>query len=278
MREYVLLSVGIITAAVGGVFLVDIVHKSSMVVFTIGTVLIWSIASPICQTLTISSFSKMLGSKPQASWMGWLTAAGSLGRTIFPMVAAAVPEVRLASLSWHCALLNWAVMADRHVCNQRDALPALRGPPPRLRDVHRLLPPSAGSLTIAFASSHFVCTAFTRKMVWHCGRPWPPARSYDSRRPSLDAALVHRQTCRASWLRTTNSQGRSRAWNTPQQRTAGRRYPSPGPSLVDGRIVGLDQRRDFLEQVTSASRANCKMRHPQSRAALSPLRTALLID
>jgi len=65
VREDALLSVGILSAAIGGVFLVDIVHEGSMAVFTIGTVLVWSIASPICQTLTISTFSKLLGSKPQ---------------------------------------------------------------------------------------------------------------------------------------------------------------------------------------------------------------------
>ena len=45
--------------------------------------------SPISQTLILSTYSKMLGSKPQGSTMGWIGAAGSIGRIIFPMLSVA---------------------------------------------------------------------------------------------------------------------------------------------------------------------------------------------
>ncbi|KAI8819940.1 major facilitator superfamily domain-containing protein [Fimicolochytrium jonesii] len=52
--------------------------------FVAGMTLIWSVGSPICQTLTVSMFSKMLGTRPQGSLIGWITTAGSLGRIVFP--------------------------------------------------------------------------------------------------------------------------------------------------------------------------------------------------
>ncbi|KAJ3017539.1 hypothetical protein HKX48_003505 [Thoreauomyces humboldtii] len=56
--------------------------------FVSGMTLIWSIGSPICQTLTVSMFSKMLGARPQGSLIGWITTAGSLGRIIFPALVS----------------------------------------------------------------------------------------------------------------------------------------------------------------------------------------------
>ncbi|KAI8588376.1 major facilitator superfamily domain-containing protein [Geranomyces variabilis] len=56
--------------------------------FVGGMTLIWSIGSPICQTLTVSMFSKMLGSRPQGSLIGWITTAGSIGRIVFPALVS----------------------------------------------------------------------------------------------------------------------------------------------------------------------------------------------
>jgi len=40
--------------------------------FVFGYALVWSIGSPITGALTIVTFSKILGSKPQGSYMGYI--------------------------------------------------------------------------------------------------------------------------------------------------------------------------------------------------------------
>jgi len=55
--------------------------------FIIGAGMIWSLGSPISQTLVISAFSKMLGGKPQGTMMGWIGSAGSIGRIVFPFLS-----------------------------------------------------------------------------------------------------------------------------------------------------------------------------------------------
>eukprot|EP00026_Physarum_polycephalum_P004458 Phypoly_transcript_04478.p1 GENE.Phypoly_transcript_04478~~Phypoly_transcript_04478.p1 ORF type:complete len:623 (+),score=60.64 Phypoly_transcript_04478:158-2026(+) len=55
--------------------------------FIVGCGLIWCIGYPLAQTIIVSMFSKMLGSKPQGTWMGWIGAMGSLGRIIGPIVS-----------------------------------------------------------------------------------------------------------------------------------------------------------------------------------------------
>jgi len=57
--EYLLIAgIGCVTAWF--VLLLITIIQEIMVVFTIGIVLIWSIGSPICQTLTISSYSRYI--------------------------------------------------------------------------------------------------------------------------------------------------------------------------------------------------------------------------
>jgi len=67
-------------------------YAQSIVRFTIGTFLIWTLGSPITQTLILSSFSKILGSQPQGLWMGWIGSAGSIGRVVFPVLAGLVTD------------------------------------------------------------------------------------------------------------------------------------------------------------------------------------------
>ncbi|KAJ3126892.1 hypothetical protein HK098_007026 [Nowakowskiella sp. JEL0407] len=87
-----MLAIGIAFIAVGTTFMIRQVHQMEMWVFTIGIFCIWAIGSPICQTLTILSLSELLGSKPQAVVMSYLTNAGSLGRIIFPTLATLLPS------------------------------------------------------------------------------------------------------------------------------------------------------------------------------------------
>ncbi|KND02555.1 uncharacterized protein SPPG_03013 [Spizellomyces punctatus DAOM BR117] len=60
--------------------------KANWLSFVGGMTLIWSIGSPVCQTLTVSMYSKMLGKRPQGSLIGWITTAGSIGRILFPFL------------------------------------------------------------------------------------------------------------------------------------------------------------------------------------------------
>ncbi|KAI8811404.1 major facilitator superfamily domain-containing protein [Cladochytrium replicatum] len=77
-----MLAIGIGMIAAGLLFTLRAVYISDLVVFTVGMLLIWSIGSPICQTLTILSLSELMGKKPQAVIMSYLTNAGSLGRIV----------------------------------------------------------------------------------------------------------------------------------------------------------------------------------------------------
>ncbi|KAJ3276839.1 hypothetical protein HDV01_002894 [Terramyces sp. JEL0728] len=83
------LLVGILSFSVGSLLTSPLIDNQSVVLFVVASVLIWSVGSPIAQTLTISSFSKMIGSKPSPLAMGWLTTAGSLGRIALPLLAGA---------------------------------------------------------------------------------------------------------------------------------------------------------------------------------------------
>lgn len=57
--------------------------------FYVGAAMI-SIGYPISNLMTYSLYSKVLGSRPQGTMMGWLTAAGSLARTLGPLLVSTV--------------------------------------------------------------------------------------------------------------------------------------------------------------------------------------------
>ena len=93
--EHFLFVFGMFGLAVGSIFVAEIVSHQNLPLFTFGAVLIWCISNPLLQTMTISMYSKSLGSKPQAVWLSWLTMAGSSGRIIFPFFATRVPNIAL---------------------------------------------------------------------------------------------------------------------------------------------------------------------------------------
>ncbi|KAJ3186012.1 hypothetical protein HDU85_000926 [Gaertneriomyces sp. JEL0708] len=79
---------GGIAVLVLGVFMVidptPVPNEFNRILFYVGTFLVWSVASPICQTLTISLFSTMMGGRKQAGAIGWITTMGSVGRVVGP--------------------------------------------------------------------------------------------------------------------------------------------------------------------------------------------------
>lgn len=85
--------------------------SSSLSRFLIGNLLIWSIGSPLCQTLSISMLSKYLGPhRDQATWMGLATAAGSTGRIIIPMLGGLLYDYVTLDAAWLLGGLLSAVM------------------------------------------------------------------------------------------------------------------------------------------------------------------------
>ncbi|KAI8920814.1 major facilitator superfamily domain-containing protein [Powellomyces hirtus] len=97
-----LLIVGILMVVGGTVLNIDPEPERTLwnwFSFVAGMILIWSIGSPVCQTLTVSMFSKMLGSRPQGSLIGWITTAGSIGRIVFP----ALVSISASAAVW----VNW---------------------------------------------------------------------------------------------------------------------------------------------------------------------------
>jgi ceroid-lipofuscinosis MFS transporter 7 len=66
-----------------------LIPASVAATFIAGLLMINALGGPICQTLIISSYSKLLGSKPQATDMAWLTTMGGIGRIVFPLIAGA---------------------------------------------------------------------------------------------------------------------------------------------------------------------------------------------
>eukprot|EP01087_Luapelamoeba_hula_P017076 TRINITY_DN5350_c0_g1_i1.p1 TRINITY_DN5350_c0_g1~~TRINITY_DN5350_c0_g1_i1.p1 ORF type:complete len:438 (+),score=64.20 TRINITY_DN5350_c0_g1_i1:213-1526(+) len=100
-KEQTLLVISFVFIAVGSVLLSladpDLLSlsKDSLIPFSLfvaGCTLFWSIGSPICQTVIISSYSTLLGSAPQGTMMGWIAFAASLGRITLPMSVAALPD------------------------------------------------------------------------------------------------------------------------------------------------------------------------------------------
>ncbi|XP_012943228.1 major facilitator superfamily domain-containing protein 8 [Aplysia californica] len=69
--------------------------------YLVGTLFV-SIGYPMCNLLSYTIYSKVLGPQPQGLWMGWLTASGSLARTMGPIYVSQVydsfgPQVTFGS-------------------------------------------------------------------------------------------------------------------------------------------------------------------------------------
>lgn len=83
-----LLLFGMAAILVGSVLVLPPVMNDRIALLQLGMGFIWSIGSPITQVLTVSTYSQMMGRRPQGGAMGWLTTAGSLGRIVFPLLAS----------------------------------------------------------------------------------------------------------------------------------------------------------------------------------------------
>ncbi|KAJ3309161.1 hypothetical protein HDV04_000440 [Boothiomyces sp. JEL0838] len=118
LTDFYTLVLGIVSLAVGSILMLPYLSGNNFAIFVNAMVLIWSMGSPITQTLTISTYSQMMGSKPQGAAMGWLTTAGSLGRILFPIIcgvnlgAGAILNVVTCVLSLLLVILFRLVYVD----------------------------------------------------------------------------------------------------------------------------------------------------------------------
>lgn len=85
--DLVILTVSLVFLTAGCILLVPWGHAIQMWHFYLGASFIWSISSPLTQTLVISSFSKLLDSNKQGTMMGLIGAAGSVGRMVVPSMS-----------------------------------------------------------------------------------------------------------------------------------------------------------------------------------------------
>eukprot|EP01113_Clastostelium_recurvatum_P049540 TRINITY_DN9195_c0_g1_i4.p1 TRINITY_DN9195_c0_g1~~TRINITY_DN9195_c0_g1_i4.p1 ORF type:complete len:550 (+),score=103.44 TRINITY_DN9195_c0_g1_i4:84-1733(+) len=83
--DFAVMFAGLIALCVGTAVLMG--DNISLTQFIIGCGIIWSIGFPLAQTVIVSMFSKSVGPGPQGTMMGWIGAAGSLGRVVGPIIA-----------------------------------------------------------------------------------------------------------------------------------------------------------------------------------------------
>jgi len=140
LGETRLLVVGFFTLLIGSSVLAGFNSDTagsigSIVQVLFGTALIWSIASPIVQTLIISAFSKILGSKPQGTMMGWIGSAASIGRIVLPVFTGFMPTsidfLVCALLSAACiiAIVTYARIVQKRIQMRPESLLLEEVPP-----------------------------------------------------------------------------------------------------------------------------------------------------
>jgi hypothetical protein len=87
MNELTLLLCGFIAMSLGFSLSMDFDHDLNIFDLSFSMAMIYCLATPITQTLVASMLSKSLSREEQGKWMGLLTAAGSVGRIVFPLLA-----------------------------------------------------------------------------------------------------------------------------------------------------------------------------------------------
>jgi len=130
MQEHNILVSAFVIIAGGSLLLIEYTHDVSLIRFYVGAALIWSVGSPLTQTIVISSFSKILGSKPQGTMMGWIGSAGSVGRILFPLLTGAFGEdISFVVSAVLCLVCGVGVIAyERYARYTRQKIAAARQP------------------------------------------------------------------------------------------------------------------------------------------------------
>ena len=111
LTEPTLLCVGFIAMCVGFVGTLD--RDLSLFELSLSLAMVYCVATPMTQTLVASMLSKALPPAQQGRWMGLLTAGGSVGRIVFPLLAGALYDLgnTSAAMMMPAAATMMAVLA-----------------------------------------------------------------------------------------------------------------------------------------------------------------------
>lgn len=86
ITDLMLLKLSLTTGGIGFVLLCSWNGIITYTQYICGMIMIWGISCPLNQTLAVSMLSKHLGDKKQNQWMALVTASGSVGRIICPLI------------------------------------------------------------------------------------------------------------------------------------------------------------------------------------------------
>ncbi|KNC85612.1 hypothetical protein SARC_02185 [Sphaeroforma arctica JP610] len=116
MFAFICIGIGSTTLAITG--------STHYPLFMFSLYLIWSIGFPVKSTAIMSSFSKILGGRPQGVMMGWIGTFGSLGRICMPLLAGfSTPTVAFAIggvMCVACVVLLYLYMSAVSSYNRRN--------------------------------------------------------------------------------------------------------------------------------------------------------------
>jgi len=117
--NWLLLSAFVIIALGSLVLMASTFYTDQLAPLLVGFILIWSIAFPIKQTTIMSSFSKILGQKPQGAMMGWIGTFGSLGRVFMPLVSGVLSDAASIGIALGVSCLSCVLLLLYIVLVQR---------------------------------------------------------------------------------------------------------------------------------------------------------------
>ena len=86
VTNFALLTFGLMAQGIGAVLTGFCAVKLSMHLLIAAMALSWSVGASIVGCVVIASYAEILGERPQGVWMGWIGAAGALGRVTMPLL------------------------------------------------------------------------------------------------------------------------------------------------------------------------------------------------
>jgi MFS family permease len=129
-----LLLASLIVTAVGAALACVPLTPASLPTLTAAFVLIWSVGAPVSDVLAASLYSAMAtdAGQSQGSVMGYITAAGSLGRIAFPLMFGIMPRaatMAFAALASIACAVALAVYMRRHARSMPPSVPQMSDSP-----------------------------------------------------------------------------------------------------------------------------------------------------
>jgi len=88
-----LMIIGISVMLLSCLLLIQFNGSISFERFLFAIILMYSFGYPVGHTSVLTSFSKIIGNKPQGLLLGWFSSAGSLARVFFPILAGTISQL-----------------------------------------------------------------------------------------------------------------------------------------------------------------------------------------